>query len=137
MAPFCISIVIIKSHNFQTPFYQIFDDFLILARLIPSGALACSPDHARIWLRPRQPSLHPARILPLGDIDSPQNDSGLFKTDFFHLLTHFFSEAILQVLCGLRFSYIGALNSCKCASYRCKTTHSVLLKSSDFKLFFL
>ena len=83
MAPFCISIVMIKSHNFQTAFYQIFDDFLVLARLIVSGALACSPDHARIWLRPRDSFLDPARILTLGDIDSPQNDFGLFKTDLF------------------------------------------------------
>ena len=86
----CISIVIIKSHNFQNPFYEIFDDFLILARLIPSGALACSLDHARTWLRLREPFLHPAQILPLGDIDSAQNDSGLFKTDFFHFFNYFF-----------------------------------------------
>ena len=59
MAPFCISIVIIKSHNFQTPFYQILDDFLILARFVPSRALSCLLDHARIWLEPRQASLHP------------------------------------------------------------------------------
>ena len=137
MAPFCISIVIIKSHNFQNSFYRIFDVFLISARFIPSRALACCPDHSRIWLQPRQPSLHPARILPLRDPDSPQNDSGPFKTDFFHILIHFFSEAILRVLCGLRFSYSGALNSCKCPSYYWKTTHSVLLKSSHFKLFFL
>ena len=59
MAPFCISIVIIKSHNFQTPFYQISDDFLISARFTPSRALACLLNHVRIWLEPRQPSLHP------------------------------------------------------------------------------
>ena len=59
MAPFCISIVIIKSHNFQTPFYQILDDFLILARFVPSRALSCLLDHARIWPEPRQASLHP------------------------------------------------------------------------------
>ena len=59
MAPFCISIVIIKSNNFQTFFYQIFDDFLILARFVPSRALSCLLDHARIWLEPRQASLHP------------------------------------------------------------------------------
>ena len=56
---FAFSIVIIKSHNFQKNFYQIFDDFLISARFIPSRALACLLDHVRIWLEPRQPSLHP------------------------------------------------------------------------------
>ena len=131
------SILLFNCHNkisyFSIFCYQIFDDVLYSARLIASGALACSSDDARIWLRPREPSFHPARILTLGDIDSPQNDCGLFTTDFFHLLIHFLSEAILQVFSGLRFSYIGALNSCKCASYHRKTTHSVLLKSSDFK----
>ena len=137
MAQFCISIVIIKSIIFENLFNLIFDDFLILMRLITSRALACSPDHTRRWLRPREPSLHPAQILPLGDPDSPQNDSGIFKTVFFHLLTNFLSEGILHVLYGQCFSYIGALNSCKCASYCCKTTHFVLRQSSEFKLLFL
>ena len=78
-----------------------------------------------------------ARIVTLRDIDSPQNYSAFFKTDFFFFLTLFFSEGILQVFCGLCFSYIGALNSCKCASYQCKTILFVIRKSSDFKLFFL
>ena len=84
-----------------------FDEFLILERILHSRALVCCPDLGRIWLQSRQPVHHPARILPLLDIDSPQNNSGLRKNDCLHLLINFVSEGILQVICGQCFSYIG------------------------------
>ena len=108
-------------------FLKIFKDFLNLARFIPPGALACRLFWAGSGFSPGQPFTILGKIYHLGTFTLLKMIGGLRKADFFNILTHFLSNGLLQVFCGVGAAYFGALNSWKCVPYFCKTTHFVLL----------